>query len=101
MPFIDKKYRTLAKSESRLFIGGDEGAYSVVNTAFNHPGVFGNVAGQSMHLAGGPETQPNLDDVSAPKVVFYLDWGKYDYRSTSGGYNWADLNRAFSKKLEE
>ncbi len=101
VPFIDKKYRTISKPGARLFIGGDEGAYSVVNTAFNHPGVFGNVAGQSMHLAGGPETQPNLDHGSEPKVVFYLDWGKYDYRSSSGGYSWADLNRAFAKKLKK
>ena len=97
VPFIDGRYRTKAEKNARLVMGGDEGGYSALYTVFKNPGVFGNVAGQSSHLmsAEGDELRSLIEGSPFQEVNIYLDWGKYDYRSASADYNWADNNRAF------
>ena len=103
VPFIDQKYRTKTTQEQRAIMGGDEGGYSAIYTAFKHPTVFGKVAGQSSHLhsAEGDELRAMVKDSRKIPVQFYLDWGKYDYRSESSDYNWADNNRNFVKILQD
>jgi enterochelin esterase-like enzyme len=104
VPFIDKTYRTIAKAEARAFMGGDEGGYAAINTAFQHPGVIGMLAGQSTHLltgAGGDELRDLIRNSEKIPVRFYLDWGAYDYRNTQGGYSWITDNKNLVTMLEE
>jgi enterochelin esterase family protein len=102
VPFIDAKYRTLAKPEARAIMGGDEGGYAALYATFKYPGIFANVGGQSSHLMPS-EADPLKNMINASKKLalnIYLDWGTYDYRS-AGSYNWTDYNSAFAKFLEE
>ena len=103
VPFIDAKYRTLAKPETRAVMGGDEGGYAAFYAAFKYPGTFGHVGGQSSHMMP-TEAEPlkNMINTAAkkPALNIYMDWGTYDYRS-AGNYDWAEYNSAFSKWLEE
>lgn len=104
VPMIDKKYRTIAKAESRAFIGGDEGGYAAIYTAFKHPGTFSMVGGQSTHLLagnGGEEIFTLLDESKKLPMRFYLDWGTYDYRNAGGGFSWIDDNKKLVKLLED
>ncbi len=102
VPMIDGKYRTMAKAESRAFIGGDEGAYAAIYTAFKYPGTFSQLGGQSTHLLagnGGEEIFALLGESKKLSVRFYLDWGTYDYEGN--GFSWIDDNKKLVKLLEE
>ncbi|MCH8954000.1 PQQ-binding-like beta-propeller repeat protein [candidate division KSB1 bacterium] len=102
VPHIDKTYRTQTMPESRLFMGGSSGGYNAVLTAFNYPGIFGKLAGQSMNI-DNPRDKELTDLVSSSEklpVEFYLHWGRYDIRNTSG-LDRAGVNRTFAKMLKE
>lgn len=103
VPHIDRDYRTKAEANQRLVMGGDEGGFAAIYSAFKHPGVFGLIAGQSSHLhsAEGDELRGMVKSSEKLPVRFYLDWGKYDYRSKTGDYSWPDNNRNFVKILKD
>ncbi len=102
VPHIDKTYRTQTMPESRLFMGGSSGGYNAVLTAFNYPGIFGKLAGQSMNI-DNPRDKELTDLVSNSEklpVEFYLHWGRYDIRNANG-LDRAGVNRKFAKMLKE
>jgi len=102
VPHIDKNYRTEATSESRLFMGGSSGGYNAVLTAFKYPGIFSKLAGQSMNI-DNPRDKELTDLVSNSEKLpleFYLHWGRYDIRNTTG-LDRAGVNRTFAKMLKE
>jgi len=102
VPFIDAKYRTLARPEARAFMGADEGGYAAFYATFKYPGTFTHVGGQSTHLFPS-ESEALQNMIKASKKLdlnIYLDWGTYDHRS-AGSFNWAEFNSAFARLLEE
>ncbi len=102
VPFIDAKYRTLARSEARAVMGGDEGGYAAFYVTFKYPGTFAHVGSQSTHLFPS-EAEPLKNMIKASKKLdlnIYLDWGTYDHRQT-GNFDWGEFNSAFAKMLEE
>ena len=102
VPFIDGKYRTLAKPEARAVMGADEGGYAAFYATFKYPGTFAHVGGQSTHLFL-TERAPLQNLITASQKLdlnIYLDWGTYDHRTT-GSFDWGEFNRAFAKLLEE
>ena len=104
VPHIDRTFRTETSPSSRAFMGGDEGGYAAIYTAFNHKGIFGMLGGQSTHLlpnAGGDELMALLKETDKQPVRFYLDWGKYDYRNTAGNYNWTEFNQNLMDLLKK
>lgn len=103
VPFIDKNYRTNTQASQRLIMGGDEGGYSSLYTTFKHPGIFYMVAGQSSHLmsAEGQELRGMVENMPTQPLKLHLEWGSYDYRSESGGYNWQQSNREFIELLKK
>jgi len=103
VPFIDKSYRTIPEANHRLIMGGDEGGYSSLYTTFKHPGIFNLVAGQSSHLMSveGQELRDMVQNSPKQPIKLHLEWGSYDYRSESGGYNWQQSNREFVELLKK
>lgn len=103
VPHIDNTYRTVTAPQSRLIMGGDEGGYSAIYTAVNYPAVFSMVGGQSSHLHSqeGQELRDKISQSETLPIRFYMDWGKFDYRSVSGDYDWGANNRNFVKLLKE
>jgi enterochelin esterase-like enzyme/outer membrane protein assembly factor BamB len=98
-PFIDEKYRTIAKPEARAILGGDEGGYSALYIGFRYPNVFGKVAGQSACpiAEGGPELVALVQKSSNLPLQLYLDWGRYDYKYILYG----DDPRGFGQRFVE
>ncbi len=104
VPFIDGKYRTQANADSRAFMGGDEGGYAAIYTAFKYPGHFSKLAGQSTHLlpsAGGDELVALVSRSAKLPVKFYLDWAEHDYINKIQEINWTEWNRSFASMLKE
>ncbi|CAN5509011.1 alpha/beta hydrolase family protein [soil metagenome] len=69
--YIDKKYRTIAKPESRGIGGFSMGGYGAIKLAMKHPDVFGAVYGTSpccLNLFPGKSpTDKQLEEASAVK----------------------------------
>lgn len=104
VPYLDSHYRTIAKSQARAYMGGDEGAYAAFYAAFKYPGTFSMLGGQSTHLlpgSGGEELLALVRQSGKQPLTLYLDWGSYDYRNTAQNFNWTDFNRSFAKLLQE
>ena len=103
VPMIDGKYRTIAKPESRVIMGGDEGGYAAYYSVFKNPDVFRNAAAQSGHLmpnAGGTELRELIAGSEGISMKLYHDWGIYDlnYNQT---LRWTDMNSDFNRFLKE
>ncbi len=103
VPFIDAKYRTIARPEARALMGGDEGGYSAVYTGLHYSNVFGKIAGQSVLAIaeGGPELVALAQKSPRLPLKLYLDWGKYDYRYSSYEYEVAGFSRNFVEVLQD
>jgi enterochelin esterase-like enzyme len=103
VPFIDKKYRTIAAPEARIILGGDEGGYAAVYTGFHHPHVFGKIAGQSIApiADGGPELVEFVQKSPSLPLRLYLDRGAYDYRYASYQYDTRGFSQTLVKLLRE
>ena len=73
----------------KLIVGQGDAAHSAFYTAFKFPGVFGNVASQSMMALTRHENELReiikASNVSNMRV--YMDWGNYDMRSTVEGWD--------------
>lgn len=86
---IDNTYRTIPESDARLIVGQGDAAHSAYYTAFKFPGVFGNVASQSMMALTRHENELReiikASNVSNMRV--YMDWGNFDMRSTVEGWD--------------
>jgi len=102
VPFIDQRYRTIASRDDRAIMGYDEGAWSAYFTAFTYPEVFQMAAGQSVvSIAEGGDLLLNLiRESSAPPIVTYLDWGKYDQRNTTDETDVPKYSRDLKATLE-
>lgn len=103
VPFIDANYRTIASAEARANIGMGFAGFAALYSTFKHPGVFGNVAGQSTFLLTEQENDLKAvatDEQSQP-LNFYLEWGKYDLRSEVEQWDMLEANRNLTKFLQE
>lgn len=69
--YVDKKYRTIAKAESRGIAGFSMGGYGAIKLAMKHPDVFGATYGTSaccMNLFPGKNpTDKQLEEAAAIK----------------------------------
>ena len=103
VPFIDAKYRTLAKPEARALLGGDEAGYAAAYAGFLHSQVFGNIAAQSLLAIaeGGPELMDLAQKSPRLPLKLYLDWGKYDYRYSSYEYDVREFSRNLVAVLQD
>ena len=84
VPYLDQRYRTIARPEARAIMGTFRGAVAALYTALRHPQVFGKVAAQSPLLAfnpGGSDVLALVRDQEQQPVRFYVDWNRYDFRA--------------------
>ena len=115
IPFVDAKYRSIAKREGRAITGMSMGGHGAFYTAFRHPQMF--IAAGS--TSGGVDLRPwpdnwdiaavlgkkseheknwddnvvinNLDALPKAKMAIYFDCGTADF--------FLDVNRALDKKM--
>ena len=79
IPFIDKKYRTEPKAQSRLVVGASFGGLISLTIAFNNPELIANVASQSGFVSFRNDTLINLFGQAGPKPLrIYFSIGTYE-----------------------
>ena len=85
VPLIDRQFRTRAAARDRVLVGIDEAGFGVVETALQHPDVFGGAVAQSLFaMTGAGDDLVSLIQRTAPAGQrFVVEWGKYDYRRAS------------------
>jgi enterochelin esterase family protein len=101
IPFVDSKYRTLRDSKNRAIAGTLGTGGDALHMAVHHPQIFGAVAAQSMWVMDVEEEVKQQLTKTKPDLRIYMDWGKYDAHSTSGGWDLRKSNREFNSYLKE
>jgi enterochelin esterase-like enzyme len=102
VPFIDGKYRTLKDRQNRALAGTLEGAGDAFYIAFENPNLFGAIAAQSMWVMDvEKELKPLITSPQEKPMRIYMDWGSYDARSKSDGWDLRESNRNFLAFLKE
>ena len=104
VPYIDQNYRTLTGRQARAIMGTSEGGHVSIYTALKQPGIFGLVAGQSTSAmwSAGVQLRNLVEESQKSRVLFYLDWGKYDERQAeTGDTDRIKTNRALVSALRK
>jgi enterochelin esterase-like enzyme len=79
VPWIDSRYKTIRKPESRCIMGASLGGLTALNAVRLRPGVFGLFASQSGAFWIENEKIVGLvRDAKFPDLRAYLDWGSYE-----------------------
>ena len=101
VPFVDARFRTIAKPESRAVIGQDFEALDAIGAAFAEPGVFGAVGVQSAMLLDVAEAaiKPIVRTSAERPLRVYHDWSRYGLASTRESRDLREANRRFSEFL--
>jgi enterochelin esterase-like enzyme len=102
LPYVDQHYRTIASPEGRAFQGTGFAAGDALFAAAGEHAVARKVACQSPFVFDGMigPLVGMFMGMPGDKPVIYLDWGKYDLRSTHENWNTADRTRALAEKLQ-
>ncbi|MFQ5789874.1 MAG: PQQ-binding-like beta-propeller repeat protein [Acidobacteriota bacterium] len=114
VPHLDDKYRTISRPDARAIMGNGSGGLAALYAALHHPRVFGKVAVQSLRLGPTPLQSSSLlhrpvgDEVLAlvggrekQPVQFYVDWTRYELRSTEWGIDLRKDSREFADLLKQ
>ena len=83
VPFIDRHYRTIQASESRMNFGISFSGYISLLTTIQHSDIFSRVSCQSsVYWAGEREKRIKdlIDQTSTKSIEIYMDWGRYDLK---------------------
>ena len=83
VPFIDRHYRTIQASESRMNFGISFSGYISLLTTIQHSNIFSRVSCQSsVYWAGEREKRIKdlIDQTSTKSIEIYMDWGRYDLK---------------------
>ena len=104
VPHLDETYRTIPRPDARAIMGTWEGGLVSLYAALHHPQVFGKVAVQSLQLLRpvGDEVLSLVRDQEKQAVQFYVDWDRYDFRSTEfQTFDLREDSRKFADLLKE
>ena len=103
IPFIDGNYRTKTSAEARANIGMGFGGVLALTCSFARPDLMGKVGCQSTFEFGPLEKAFDtlLTTASEKPLSIYLDWGKYDLRSSREAWDQAANNRHFAETLRD
>ena len=120
LPFIDGRYRTLARREARGVMGASLGGLISTYLALSRPHLFSKVGGQSSAFFMEQDRIASLIRELTSPIAFYFDVGKYEpqfipahkrlvplleakgcpcfFQELAGGHNWTSW-RAHLKDL--
>ncbi len=95
VPLIDRIYRTIPAPEGRANLGMGFAGYAAIYTTFKHPGIFGKISAQSVFMLTYQENDLKavIEAAPQPNLAIYLDWAKYDYRTTVEAWDMGVTNR--------
>lgn len=94
VPEVDRRYRTLARSEARGIGGASLGGLVSLRIAWAHPEVFGKVLSQSGSFwTDDQAVDKMLTGKPSPKIRLWLDYGLFESELT-------EANRSLVKTLK-
>jgi enterochelin esterase-like enzyme len=99
VPFIDKKYRTVATSEARLLIGSGHGATASLAIALDNSNILANAASQSGIIQFSRDTLLTMFGSTAARPRIYLGIGSYE--KNVDGADLLTAHRRLAKVLEQ
>jgi enterochelin esterase-like enzyme len=103
VPWMDQKYKTISTSSGRAVLGAAGDGNTALYLAFGYPELFGAVATHSAFLQDNV-LNPLRAMITTPDkqpLRIYMDWGLYDYRSTTEGWDNGAENAKFFGFLRE
>jgi outer membrane protein assembly factor BamB/enterochelin esterase-like enzyme len=103
LPFVDANYRTTTEPISRAIMGGGFAGYMAIYTALKFPGVFGNIAMQSIEMLDedAKQLKKQMRTNQEQPLRVYHDWGLYELRATREGWDMRRTNTEFNAFLRE
>lgn len=101
VPFVDGKYRTIAKPEGRASVGHGFAGFLAISDAIANKGVVGKVGCQSPFMFGSmaKALEPAIDGAKGTPIEFYIEWGKYDYRNPHENWDLGNAAKEFAAML--
>lgn len=101
IPFIDKKYPTIAKREARACYGAGFSGTDALFMTFSHPELVGKVASQSAFIFDSftPDVVSVTPKASEHPMTIYMDWGKYDFRNPHEAWDMSADNKSLYQAL--
>jgi enterochelin esterase family protein len=103
LPYLDGRYRTLPRAESRAILGVSRGGLMAAYAALERPTVFGKCGGFSVYLVDplGPEVLQRLETQDkGGKASFLVTWNRYDLRRAEWGLDVARDSERLTRALE-
>ena len=101
VPFIESRYRTGKDAQHRALAGTLETGADAFYIATHNPGMFSGIATQSMWVLDVEKVVKEKMSAGKNDLRIYMDWGSYDARSYSGGWNLREANKNFYAFLKE
>lgn len=100
-PFLERRYGTDPSPQGRALVGTGFAAWSAAYAAFRHPAVFGALGLQSLSMLDTDQDLLEKQVRTAAEVPLriYLDWGRYDRRSTREAWDMRRANQRFDAFL--
>ena len=81
VPLLEASYRTFGRPQARGVMGAGEGAVISLYVVFEHPGLFGEVALQSLFMLDLKDDVAALIESSAPQDLdLYIEWSRHDFK---------------------
>jgi len=102
IPVVDTHYRTISEASGRAVMGAANHGNSALYLAFGFPDSIGGLATQSAFLQDNVliPLRKMISDTQKPLRI-YVDWGLYDYRSKTEGWDNGKESRLFYAFLRE
>ncbi len=100
-PFLERRYGTDPSPQGRALVGTGFAAWRAAYAAFRHPTVFGALGLQSLSMLDTDQDLLEKQVRTAAEVPLriYLDWGRYDRRSTREAWDMRRANQRFDTFL--
>lgn len=102
VPFVDGKYRTIAKPEGRASIGQGFAGFLAIADTFTNKGLVGKVGCQSpfIFVSMAKALEPSIDDAKGSALEFYIEWGEYDFRNPQENWDMGQAAEDFATMLK-
>ena len=101
VPFIDAEFRTVATAEGRASAGAGWFSFPALYVAFDHPGLIGKVAVQSLFMLDNMRIplEALITTAAEHPLDFYIEWGAYDLQNPQENWDVRTSSRDFAEFL--
>ncbi len=103
VPFVDQHYRTDKSSHGRANIGMGPTGSAAVLCSLRFPELFSKSGTHSVFMMDNAleRVRKSIEaSTNPPHQVFYLDWGKYDFRNPQEAWDMGAVNQKLTTLLK-